>query len=309
MGMQTLGSRAIIGSFYHALEQNAATSWVDPLSMRFQSDMETESYRWLGQSPMMREWIGGRLAKGLREDGISITNKTFEATLEIPVDWIRRDKTGQIMVRVNELARRTNAHWASLLSTLIIAGEAAVCYDGEYFFDTDHVEGDSGTQSNDVSYDAAVTTAPTVSEAQAIVLLGIQTMLGFKDDQGQPMNEDARAFTVMVPVPYMSAFGSALKAQVISDSSNLIQAIGSLSGFSVNLAVNPRLTWTTKCAVFRADGDVAPFIRQEEQPVSIAAIAEGSELEFTDNVHQYGVKAVRNVGYGYWQKACLVTLT
>jgi len=38
-------------------------------------------------------------------------------------------------------------------------------------------------------------------------------------------------------------------------------------------------------------------------------IAEGSELEFTDDVHWFGIKAMRNVGYGYWQKACLTTLT
>jgi len=41
----------------------------------------------------------------------------------------------------------------------------------------------------------------------------------------------------------------------------------------------------------------------------VDAIAEGSELEFKEDVHQYGIKAMRNVGYGYWQKACLVTLT
>ena len=39
------------------------------------------------------------------------------------------------------------------------------------------------------------------------------------------------------------------------------------------------------------------------------AIAEGSELEFREKKHQYGVKAMRNVGYGYWQRACLVTHT
>lgn len=309
MGMQSLSSRAIIGSFYHALEQNAAASWVDPLSMLFTSDQESETYRWLGQSPMMREWIGGRSAKGLREAGITIANKKFEGTLEIPVDWIRRDKTGQINIRVNELARKANAHWAKLLTTLIINGESAVCYDGEYFFDDDHVEGDSGSQSNDITYDAASTTLPTPAEMQSAILYGIQAIIGFKDDQGEPMNEDASAFTVMVPVPFLQAAGGALGATVIGDSSNMINAVGSLGGFSVNLAVNPRLTWTTKLAVFRNDGDVSAFIRQEEEGITMAAIAEGSELEFEEDVHHYGVKAMRNVGYGYWQKACLITLT
>jgi phage major head subunit gpT-like protein len=309
MGAQSLSSRAIIGSFYHALEQNVGAAWIDPISMKFESNQESETYAWLGMSPMMREWVGGRQAKGFRANGVTIANKKFEATLEIPVDWIRRDKTGQIMVRVNDLARRANAHWASLLSTLIINGEATACYDGQYFFDTDHSEGDSGSQSNDISYHAVSTTAPTASEMQAAILNSIQAMYGFKDDQGQPLNEDASSFLIMIPVPYLQAAGEALGAQVISSTSNLISATGNLGGFNVNLAVNPRLTWTTKFATFRTDGDVAPFIRQEEEPISMTAIAEGSEVEFTDDVHQYGIKAMRNVGYGYWQKACLTTLT
>lgn len=310
MGAQALSSRAIIGNFYHALEQNEAASWINPLSMQFTSDQESETYKWLGQAPAMREWVGGRHAKGLRDNGITIVNKKFESTLEIPVDWIRRDKTGQVMIRVNEMARRANSHWAKLLSTLIIAGESAVCYDGQYFFDTDHSEGDSGSQSNDISVDITTTTAPTASEMQTAILTAIQQIFTFVDDQGEPLNEDANNFTVMVPVSFLQAAGSALGATVISQTSNLINAVGSLGGFNVNLAVNPRLSsWTTKFAVFRSDGDVAPFIRQEEEPISIAAIAEGSELEFVEDVHQYGIKALRNVGYGYWQKSCLVTFT
>ena len=190
------------------------------------------------------------------------------------------------------MARRTNEHWGSLLSSLIIAGESSVCYDGEYFFDTDHpgytTSGDvSGTQSNDITSNVTTTTAPTATEMQDAILDGIQQLFSFVDDQGQPLNSGGKNFTV----------------------SNMVQAVGSLGGFSVNLAINPRLSWTTKLAVFRTDGDVAPFIRQEEQGVKVDAIAEGSEKEFTDRVHQYGVSASRNVGYGYWQKACLVTLT
>ena len=85
--------------------------------------------------------------------------------------------------------------------------------------------------------------------------------------------------------------------------------ITNLGGFSFDLAVNPRLTWTTKFATFRTDGMTKPFIRQEEEGVTVSAIAEGSELEFRENKHHYGVKAIRNVGYGYWQHACLTTMT
>jgi phage major head subunit gpT-like protein len=307
-----LSSRAIIGTFYNRLQTLESQNWVGQIGMKFQSDQESETYKWLGMSPAMREWIGGRHAKGFRENGITIVNKKFEATMEVPVDWMRRDKTGQIMVRVDELATRTVTHWGKLLSDLILAAETGVCYDGQYFFDTDHSEGDSGSQSNDITVDisaapAAVhgsATAPSPEEIRAMVLAGVEKILGFKDDQGEPMNELAREFLVKVPTPYFSAAAAALSNPILGGGDTNVMT--NLDGYNFRLAVNPRLTWTDKLAVFRTDGSTKPFILQEEEDVSVSAIAEGSELEFKEDKHQYGVKALRNVGYGYWQHSCLV---
>lgn len=314
MSAQGLSSRAIIGEFYATLEQDMGGLWIPQLSNLFDSDQESETYKWLGQSPAMREWIGGRQAKGFSDNGIVITNKEFEATLEVLVKEMRRDKTGQVMVRVRELAQRTNAHWAKLLSQLIVAGESAVCYDGQYFFDTDHAEGDSGTQSNDLTHDVTTPTAPTAGEAESAILKGVQAILGFKDNQGEPMNENAREFLVMAPVPLMNSVAAAIGASVIVDGAsvsrtNTILTLGTLGGFTMRMAVNARLSWTDKLAVFRTDSETKAFIRQEEEAVSMSAVAEGSELEFNENKHRYGVKASRNVGYGYWQRSALVTLT
>jgi phage major head subunit gpT-like protein len=318
MGATTLSSRAIIGSYYEALAQNKGAEWVPQISMPFDSNQESETYPWLGMSPAMREWIGGRNAKGFRENGITIVNKHFEATMEVAVQDLKRDKTSQILLRIQEMADRTNAHWASLLSTLIIAAEAAVCYDGQYFFDTDHSEGDSGTQSNDLSIDISAlptqvhgsTTAPSAEEMSLCVLQAISAILGFKDDQGEPMNEGASNFLVMVPISLLAAAQGAVTAEAFaSGGTNLVPNLLRKSNFNINVVANARLTWTAQFAVFRTDGRVKPFICQEEEPVVLKAIAEGSEMEFTHNKHQYGVDCWRNVGSGYWQHACLVTMT
>lgn len=310
MSAQGLGSRAIIGRFFDRIDQNVGTEWIPDVSMLFTSDQASEEYKWLGMAPAMREWIGGRLAKTFRENGIIISNKTFEATIEVLLDEIRRDKTGQVMVRIDEMADRANSHWAKLLTTLIVNGEAAVGYDGQYFFDTDHAEGDSGAQSNDLTYDVATPAAPTAAEFESAVLSAIAAVIGIKDDQGEPMNENASQFVVMVPVNMMAAGAAALKNPVILDGGSAIRTntITSLGGFSFRLVVNPRLTWTTKFAVF-AGGASAAFIRQEEEGVTVDAIAEGSEEEFKNKRHLYGIKAIRNVGYGMWQRAALITLT
>jgi len=311
--MKLLTSRAIIGEFYKRLEAATAASWVGETSMLFTSDQESETYQWLGQSPAMREWIGGRHAKGLSGEGITIRNKDFEATLEIPTKWMRRDKSGQIMVRVNELADRSVTHWQKLLSDLIASGDTATAYDGQYFFDTDHSEGDSGTQSNKIDVDISAlsaslhgsTTAPSPEELRGMVFAGVEKMLGYVDNEGEPMNEMARSFLVMVPTAWFTTAAAALRNPTLgSGESNLV---GSLDGFNFALAVNPRLSWSDSLAVIRTDGSVAPFIRQEEDGVQVSAIAEGSELEFEKGVHHYGVHASRNVGFGYWQHAVKAT--
>ncbi len=267
----------------------------------------------------MREWIGQRHAKGLFDNGISIVNKHYEATLELMVKDMRRDKTGQIMARVDDLADRTNSHWASLLTALIIAAESTVCYDGQFFFDTDHAEGNNTTsQSNDLAITlsglpvvtAGSSTAPSVESMQVVIHRLIQAIVGFKDNENEPMNENARSFLVMVPVPFLQAAlaavftGGAARSFATHTGLDALKA----SGVTIDVACNPRLTWTTKLAAFRTDSPVKPLIRQEEAGVSVKAKAEGSEYEFDNDAHQYGIDAWRNVGYGYWQHACLATL-
>lgn len=309
----SLSSRAIIGEFYRTLESTTVPAWASGLSFRVESNQESETYKWLGMSPALREWIGGREAKGLRENGLTIANRLFEATLGIPLDDMRRDKTGQIMVRIQELADRAALHPASLLSTLIIAGESTACYDGQFFFDTDHSEGASGSQSNDLTFDISdngtggTATAPTPLTIQRSILAAVAAIMGFKDDQGEPMNETASNFIAMVPPSYMGATVTALTSQTIGSLEENALANGR-GGFRVTPVVNPRLTWTTKLAVFRSDGRVKPFIFQEEQDTRIDAVAEGSELEFRERRHEYGVTRICNVAYGYWQHAALVTI-
>jgi len=218
-------------------------------------------------------------------------------------------------VRIGELAQRALLHWKSLLSTLIINAASTVCYDGQYFFDTDHSEGSSGTQSNSISIDISAlpaqvhgsTTFPSAEEASQCILQAIQAIIGFKDDQGEPMGDEARSFLVQAPPSLMAPVLAACSKETLEYG---VKNLLINDAFKVQPAINPRLSsWTANFAVFRTDGQVKPFIRQEEEGVTISAIAENSEEEFKNDRHLYGVKALRNVGYGYWQHACLVTMT
>ena len=318
MSLAELSSRAIIGRYYKRLNQKSGMAWVEAVSNYFTSDQESETYKWLGQAPVMRDWVGGRQAKGFTTNGLTIENKHFEATLEIPLVDLRRDKTGQIEVRINELADRTNSHWAGLLSRLIINGESVVCYDGQYYFDTDHKANNSGIQSNKIQVDLTSLTGqidggavgdvnlPSEAALRIAILQTIQQILSFKDDQGEPMNENASKFLVVVPTSMWYLAKSAVSVPLtVGGSSNMIKVLDEVD---ISISQNPRLNWSDRFAVFRTDSSVKPFIRQEEKNVQLKAIAEGSELEFKHDKHWYGVDTWRNVGYGFWQHACLTQI-
>jgi phage major head subunit gpT-like protein len=315
MTTQTLSNRAIIGNFYRHLEQDAGQSWINQISMLFTSDQGSETYAWLGQTPVMREWIGGRQAKGFSEKKMVIHNRHFEATVAVMTHELRRDKTGQILVRIRELAERTNTHWASLLSQLMMQGEKEACYDGQAFFSPEHQEGKSGKQSNLIEVDKTAlgipkaelsSTEPNVKVMKAAILKGVRQILSLKDDQGEPLNENAKSFLALVPTSLMDVFNAAISSPVLSGAES--NDLATSRNFSLDYAVNPRLPWENQFMLFRTDGSVAPFIRQEETPVELKVIANGSEEEFKEGRHLYGVECYRNVGYGYWQKACLVKL-
>jgi phage major head subunit gpT-like protein len=319
MSAQGLGSRAIIGRFYSTLAA-MTPGWVNLIGFEQRSDQESETYKWLGQIPALREWVGGRHAKGFTENGLTVINKEFEATLEVLKREMRRDKTGQLMIRVSEMARRAATHDASLISTLINNGGTGVCYDGEFFFDTDHKEGKNTTnQSNSLSIDISAlavtnhgsTTAPSVGEARECITQAIAAQLAFKDNENEPMNEDARSFLVMTPTTGIwSACRAAVGLPMVdSGEANVLVAIQNVDGYSISVAMNPRLTATDAFYVFRTDAFVKPFIIQKEIDLEMSAIAEGSELEFNENKHRYGVYKSGNCAYGMWQQAVKVTMT
>lgn len=311
MGLHELSSRAIIGEFFARLEAYMGQGWVEKMSRLFSSDQESETYKWLGQVPAMREWLGGRQPKGLRANGLTIENKEFESTIDIPTIWLERDKTAQIEMRIGELALRAYEHWAKLLSTFVLNGTGStsgLCYDGQYFFDDDHSEGDSGTQKNllaagDVAtLDVTTATAPTATEVTKAVLGVIAYMLNCKDDQGEPMNSNAKNFLVMTSPALAGPFWAGLFDKVInSGETNTIVSMKDVDGFNIGLAINPRLTYTTQFVVARTDALASPLIRQEEKPVMLDVLGKGSDYEFNNKAHQYGAQARRNVGYGFWQ--------
>ena len=315
-GIGLLSSKAIMGMYFLALEADFGEMWIGQVAnaVPFISNEDSETYGWLGAVPQLQEWIGAREAKGLKDESYVIRNVEYESTLDFKKKDMRQDKTGQLQIRVNEQGQRAQSHDAALITTLIQNGSSNTCYDGQFFFDTDHPVGEStkssSTASNDLTSSIVLKTAPTVAEMSAAIFAGIQAMFAFKDDQNEPMNAGAKSFVVMVPPPFMAAAIAAVSDVTIQGTSGAIDnVLARQTNFSVSVVVNPRLTWTDAFAILRTDSQVKPIIRQEEFPITVSTKAEGSEYAHDTNRYQFGLYVNKGVGYGFWQFALLYTFT
>jgi phage major head subunit gpT-like protein len=307
--LSALSSRAIRGEFYNVLSQSTGVPWVEEISMQFLSDQASETYEQLGMVSGMEEWTSGKNAKMLDMLGsITIINKLFESTIQVSKAEKRRDKTGQIQIRINDLVRKAQSHWAKILTELLITGQSTAGQDGQFFFDTDHTEGNNTTsQDNDLTNNITTAAAPTSAEMQTGILDCISAIVGYKDNENDPMNEDASLFRVMIPANMMQAAAAAVNSPVVSGDTNVIHSLGD---FKVKFSVNARLTTAEEFYVFRADGNgTKALIRQEETPLEMSSLAEGSDEEFNNKRHLHSVESNRNVGFGMWQNACLMTYT
>lgn len=120
-----------------------------PFTMVVPSMTRTEEYGWLGQFPGLREWVGERVLRGISEHSYAIKNRKFESTIEVLRDDIEDDHHGVYTPLFREAGRAAAAHPCELVYAALKAGFATKCYDGQYFFDTDHPDGKGGSISND----------------------------------------------------------------------------------------------------------------------------------------------------------------
>lgn len=146
-------------SFNAALQRGmhgrqAASQWRE-VAMQTQSATAEEQYAWLNQLPGMRRWVGDRTIVGLSRQGLSIVNDDYELTIAVQRNDIEDDRYGIYAARFQALGEAAEAHPDELVWPLLNAGfgdDHGLCWDGQYFFDTDHpyldADGVQRTQAN-----------------------------------------------------------------------------------------------------------------------------------------------------------------
>jgi phage major head subunit gpT-like protein len=139
--------------------------------------LPVQDYGWLGRGVVIEEFKDKARAQDVNQFTYELTDKTYKGSMKIQRRALEDDQYGILVNRTKNLAQEAVRHWNKLAYTGLALGFTTLCYDGQFFFDTDHSEGSSGTQSNKgtAALDATALGAAEVA------------MIGIKDDKGEPM--------------------------------------------------------------------------------------------------------------------------
>jgi phage major head subunit gpT-like protein len=124
---------------------SAEPKW-NRVAMLIPSSTSENVYTWLGETFTIREWIGEREYQNLVQEGFTIKNRDFEGTVRVKRNDIADDQYGQYGMRFEQMGSATRMHPDKLVYGLLKDGFTKTCFDGQFFFDTDHPVGKPGSQ-------------------------------------------------------------------------------------------------------------------------------------------------------------------
>ncbi len=251
------------------------------------SSASEEEYKWLGRVPRLQEWVGERTIQNLAAYSFVIKNKDWEATIELDRNDIEDDQIGIYRPLIASLGVAARQHPDEILFDLLSAGFTNTCYDGQFFFDTDHSEGGSGTQSNKGT---AALSATSYQDAYA-------AMMSINDDQGEPLGVTP---SLLVVPPQLRA-----TALQILEAEHLSNGETNINRHSAKLLVAPRLASNPNYwFLLDTSKPIKPLIFQQRQvPEFVSQDQPDDESVFMHRKFRYGVSCRDNAGYGLWQLA------
>lgn len=133
LAAMTTGFKAVFKDAF----ASAPSDW-DKIAMEVPSSTRQETYAWLGATTAFREWLGDRVVQNLASHDYTIKNRSFENTVGVDRDDIEDDTYGVYKPLVAQLGQDAKQHPDRLVFELLAAGFSTLCYDGQYFFDSDH---------------------------------------------------------------------------------------------------------------------------------------------------------------------------
>ncbi|MDA8254178.1 MAG: Mu-like prophage major head subunit gpT family protein [Betaproteobacteria bacterium] len=274
--------------FNNAFEA-APSQWAQT-AMLVPSGSSQNDYNWLSAFPRMRKWIGEKAVKSLEAFKYSIVNDDWEATVEVNRNHIDDDQLGIYAPQAQMAGFSARQLPDEIVSDLKNNAFASLCYDGQFFYDTDHpVAGASVSNKLAVALSAATPAAALASYGAARTAI-----MNFKDDEGRPL---ALIPNVLEVPPALESV-----ALTLINSDKLNDNSPNPYKDTATVLVNPRLTSSTAWFLHVTNMPVKPFIYQERKaPVFVEQTDPQADDVFNRKLFKFGAEARAAGGYAFWQ--------
>lgn len=263
------------------------------------STSEFNTYGWLANMGGMREWLGARVVNGMRERKYTIYNKTYEKTIGVSRNELEDGQVASASFAMSQIAYAARSLKEDLLLSVLEGAHAGTvagtCYDGQYFFDTDHPTDLDGTGTQRNYYSSALALDATNLKA------AIAAMQAFKGENGRPFGVGQRGLVLLVPPGKWGAALDACEAKTVSTGGENILA----SKYNVRPVQWARLSSTTKWYLFDISSPgPGPFIWQPRSgPEMVSKVSPNDDNVFHNDEYLWGVKVRAGMGLGMWFKA------
>ena len=269
---------------------DAAPSQWAQTAMLVPSGSSQNDYNWLSAFPRMRKWIGEKAIKSLEAFKYSIVNDDWEATVEVDRNHIDDDQLGIYAPQAQMAGFSARQLPDEIVSDLKNNAFASLCYDGQFFYDTDHpVAGASVSNKLAVALSVATPAAADASYGAARTAI-----MSFKDDEGRPL---ALIPNVLEVPPALES-----KALILVGSDKLNDNSPNPYKGTATVVVNPRLTSSTAWFLHVTNMPVKPFIYQERRaPVFVEQTDPQADDVFNRKLFKFGAEARAAGGYAFWQ--------
>ena len=268
----------------------AAPSQWQETTMLVPSGSSQNDYAWLSRFPRMRKWLGDKVIKSLAAFKYTIVNDDWETTVEVDRNDIEDDQIGIYAPMAQEAGFSSKQLPDEIDADLKNGAFAGICYDGQYFYDTDHpVAGASVSNKGTAALSAATTAAAAASYGAARTAI-----MSITDDEGRPL---ALIPDVLEVPPALEA-----TARLLCESDKLTDQSPNPYKGTARVLVNPRLTSSTAWFLHVTNRPLKPFVfQQRKAPVFVSQTDMNADNVFMRKNYLFGAEARCAGGYGLWQ--------
>ena len=249
-------------------------------------------YGWLGSVPGVREWLGTKSYKQMKEYNYVVRNKEWYNALTMKKKELRRSGLIDIPMMLEGMVKEHANHKLELIIGALIDGTSNTAFDNIAFFSDA-----SGVRVNDNLLAGAGT---SLANLKTGIIAARVAMASFVNDNGQLMRVVPN--TIVCPLALETSFREIKESTVEATVATRTGVANVVGGYIDNIIADPLLDAddANDWYYLATSATLKPVVIQTE------AMNEGDEFETvldetkwaSDGILGYSVESASNVGYG-----------